>query len=50
MSTHAIDLMMSTHYSGLDFKYKACFNRPYLHTCANFFNWSWSTTCKPLYL
>jgi len=26
VSTHNIDLMMNTQYSGLDFKYKACFN------------------------
>jgi len=43
---HDIDLMMNTHYSGLDFKYKACFNRPYLHTCANFLNGSWSSNLK----
>ena len=36
VSTHNIDLMMNTQYSGLDFKYKACFNRPYLHACASF--------------
>jgi len=30
IDTHDIDLMMNTQYSGLDFKYKACFNRPYL--------------------
>jgi len=42
VSTHIIDLMMNAQYSGLDFKYKACFNRPYLHACANFLNGSWS--------
>jgi len=31
ISTHTIDLMMNTHYSGLDFMYKACFSRPYTH-------------------
>ena len=40
VSTHDIDLMMNTQYSGLDFKYKACFNRPY---CANFLKGSWSS-------
>ena len=45
-STHDIDLMMHTKYSGSDFKYKACFNRPYLHACANFLNGSWSSNLK----
>jgi len=35
VSMHAIDLMMNTQYSGLDFNYKTCFHRPYLHACAN---------------
>ena len=38
ISTHDIDLMMNAQYSGLDFKHKACFNRPYLHACTNFLN------------
>jgi len=46
IGTHDINLMMSTQYSGLDFKYKACFNRPYLHTCTNFLNRSWSSNLK----
>ena len=46
VSTHDIDLMMNTQYSGSDFKYKACFNRPYLHACANIFNGSWSSKLK----
>jgi len=43
VSTHDIDLMMNTQYSGLDFAY---FNRPYLHACANFLNVSWSSNLK----
>jgi len=46
VSMHDIDLMMSTQYSGSDFKYKACFNRPYLHACTNFLNGSWSSNLK----
>ena len=47
VSTHDIDLVMNTQYSGLDFKYKVCFNRLYLHACANFLSRSWSSHLKP---
>jgi len=46
VSTHDIDLMMNTQYSDSDVEYKACFNRPYLHACANFLNESWSSNLK----
>jgi len=36
VSTHDIDLILNTQYSGSDFKYKACFNRPYLQRMRQF--------------
>ena len=41
VNTHAIDLIPS-----LDFKYKACFHRSHLHTCANSLAGSWSSNLK----